>query len=156
MCSGSWRARLSMNLPHQVGAVPAPAHVRERSCRGDLTQRRGGGGTQRVETLTDRRWTLASLHLGVSALVPRARDTRIRSLRAVARTCPHILGSRPPCASAIRRSKPSMNRRHSNFEIRHSAFLTSWFPNLFATLLLLGGTLSGAAQSISQSFPLRA
>ena len=30
------------------------------------------------------------------------------------------------------------------------------FRKLFPTLLLLGGALSGAAQSISQSFPLRA
>src|SRR5262249_8567026 len=31
----------------------------------------------------------------------------------------------------------------------------NWFRKLFLTLLLLGGALSGAAQSISQSFPLR-
>src|SRR5262245_52424469 len=60
-----------MNLPHQVAVLPTPAHERRPSCRRDLTQRRGGAGTQGIETVTDGPWTLASLRLGVSALVPR-------------------------------------------------------------------------------------
>src|SRR5262249_40938285 len=71
-----WRGLLCMNHPHQVEILPAPAHARGLSWRRDSTQRRGGAGTQRIETATDGPLALASRRRGVSALVPRVRHSR--------------------------------------------------------------------------------